>query len=147
MKTIRLSYVYRIARISFRNSRWLQVAVLTLLWLAADRLTRWSGLPLPGSVMGLFVLWALLETKVLSPMWFRRGAKGLLDHLLLFFVPAMLALVDHPELLSWIGVKLLLAVLIGTPLVMIGTAVVVELGFRWNQNREGSGVLYASYVK
>ncbi len=145
MKAIRSSYIYRIARISLRNSRLLQVAVLTLIWLAADRLTRWSGLPIPGSVMGLFALWALLESRILSPVWFRRGARGLLDHLLLFFVPAMLALVDHPELLSWIGVKLLLAVLIGTPLVMVGTAVVVELGFRWS--RPQPEVIYANYVR
>jgi len=44
--------------------------------------------------------------------------------------------VNHRELISLTGLKLIIAVLIGTPLVMIGTAVVVEIGFRLQPIRE-----------
>jgi len=118
-----------------RHNRWVQAGLLLGLWLLLDRLTvRWH-VPLPGSVVGLMILWAVLEAKVLPAAWVERGADSLLDHLMLFFVPAMLGLVDHRELASLLGLKLLAAVLSGTLLVMAGTALVVELGLRWSAQK------------
>lgn len=107
------------------------------IWLACDAAARMMKLPIPGSILGLALVLLALETQVLSLHWFRRGASGLLSHLILFFVPAMLAVVNHRELFSATGLKLLAAVLIGTPIVMIGTAVVVEMGFRIGAGRSG----------
>ncbi|WP_233256671.1 CidA/LrgA family protein [Opitutus sp. ER46] len=113
-----------------RGNRWVQVGALLVLSAGANALTRALGLGVPGSVVGLFILLALLFSGIVPSHWLNRGASGLLDHLMLFFVPAMLGLVDHPELVGPLGFKLLLAVLVGTPAVMIGTALVVEAGFR-----------------
>ena len=107
-----------------RGGAWLQAAGLLGFWALSDALIRWSGLPLPGSVAGLLILWFALDAKLLPLAWVERGADRLLDHLMLFFVPAMLALVNHPELLSWLGVKLLFVVLAGTIAVMAGTALI-----------------------
>jgi holin-like protein len=120
---------------SLRHNRWAQVAVLIAIWFASEMVrVRWH-LPLPGSVIGFFLVWLLLETRALPAAWIERGADSLLNHLVLFFVPAMLALVGHPELLSFTGVKLLAAILVGTVIVMSGTALVVELGFLWSARR------------
>ncbi|MDQ8208399.1 CidA/LrgA family protein [Coraliomargarita sp. SDUM461003] len=110
--------------------RGLQILALMLLCWLAQLLTSHLQWPIPGSLVGLFVLWLLLNRKVLPAAWVEDGANDLLNHLMLFFVPAMLALVDRPELLSMLGVKLLIAVLISTLAVMCGTACVVEIGFR-----------------
>ena len=113
------------------HHRWVQAGLLLAGWLALDRAaSRWH-LPLPAGVLGLLLLWVALEAKAIDARWVERGADSLLDHLMLFFVPAMLGLVDHPELASPLGLKLLAAVLTGTLLVMAGTAMVVELGLRW----------------
>lgn len=117
------------------RNRWVQAAALVAFWLAVETVSRRLHLPLPGSVFGFFALWALLESRVLPLSWIERGADSLLSHLVLFFVPAMLALVGHPELLSITGVKLLVAILVGTLFVMTGTALVVEFGFRWSERR------------
>ena len=109
---------------------------LIAIWFLSDTLVKRLHLPIPGSIVGLFVLLLALESRLVSVAWFRRGASGLLGHLVLFLAPAMLAVVNHRELLSMTGVKLLAAVLIGTPLVMVGTAVVVEVGFRIQAYRE-----------
>jgi len=126
--------VRRLARRA-RDNRWLQAAALVALCAGANAVTRALGWPVPGSVVGLAVLLALLLGGIVPVRWFRRGAHGLLDHLMLFFVPAMLGLVDHRELVGALGFKLLAAVLIGTPLVMISTALVVEAGFRLQARR------------
>lgn len=118
------------ARVHLRRRWWLQAALLGGIWFACAVAAKAMKLPIPGSILGLVVLLLALETRVFSLHWFRRGASGLLSHLILFFVPAMLAVVNHRELFSATGLKLLAAVLIGTPIVMVGTAAVVEIGFR-----------------
>lgn len=108
-----------------------QAGALIFVWWVAQQMTLAFNLPLPGSLVGLMALWLMLDSKILPVQWFEKGADGLLNHLMLFFAPAMLALVDHPELLSMLGIKLLAAVLLGTVIVMCGTAFVVELAFRF----------------
>lgn len=105
------------------------------IWAVADAARGWLGLPVPGSVIGLFVVWLLLEFRVIPLAYIEHGADSLLNHLVIFFVPAMLALVGHPELLSLTGVKLFAAILLGTVVVMCGTAVVIEIGFRLGSRR------------
>ncbi|MGC3989211.1 MAG: CidA/LrgA family protein [Chthoniobacteraceae bacterium] len=113
-----------------RRHWWPQVLALLVLWGLGNMLSRCFGWPIPGSIVGLFGLLFLLESGLVSLRWFRKGAARLLTHLVLFLVPAMLAVVNHRELLDATGFKLLAAILIGTPLVMLGTALVVEVGFR-----------------
>jgi holin-like protein len=45
-------------------------------------------LPLPGSVVGMVLLWVALETGVVRLAWLERGAGTLLGTLGLLFVPA-----------------------------------------------------------
>ena len=115
------------ARRNFRLSRIAQVGLLMMFWLLGNQLARALGLPLPGGVIGLLLALGLLLTRRMSPATMRRGAEWLLADMLLFFIPATLAVLEHPEFLGWLGLKILLAILGGTALVMIVTAVTVEL--------------------
>jgi holin-like protein len=45
-------------------------------------------LPLPGSVVGMILLWVALETGAVRLAWLERGARTLLGTLGLLFVPA-----------------------------------------------------------
>lgn len=108
----------------------LQAGLLTGFWWVCDRAVAASGLPLPAGVVGMLALIALLGLHVLPARWFARGAGGLLNHMLLFFVPACITLRDHPELVGPTGLKLLAVIVIGIVSVMVGTALIVELHFR-----------------
>lgn len=114
------------------RNRWLQIAVLIAIWWASEALVHALALPIPGGVVGMAVLLVLLASGRVRIAWFSRGSSGLLDHMLLFFVPATMALLDHPELFSLTGLKVLAVIFVGTFLVMTGTALVVEVCFRWN---------------
>jgi len=118
---------------------WYQIPLIFGIWWIADWSVRRFHIPIPGGVAGLFLLWGLLGSGLLPVRWIRHGAKSCLDHMLLFFVPPMLALLNHPELMGWMGLKLLLAVLIGVPLVMASTGLIVEAGFRWSHRRQPLG--------
>lgn len=127
--------ITRRLRIFLRRRWWPQVIIILAIWALCDLAARRLALPIPGGVIGLGALLLALETRLVSVRLFHRGAAGLLTHLILFFVPAMLAVVNHRELLSLTGLKLLTAVFLGTPLVMLGTAAVVEIAYRREASR------------
>ncbi|WPJ95589.1 CidA/LrgA family protein [Coraliomargarita algicola] len=112
------------------QQRGIQVIALALFCWLAQQFTAKLNWPIPGSLVGLLLLWFLLNRRMLPATWVEHGANDLLQHLMLFFVPAMLALVNRPDLFSMLGVKLLIVVFISTLAVMCGTACVVEIGFR-----------------
>jgi holin-like protein len=112
------------------RSRVLQIALLIGFWVLGEQLTRLSSLPVPGGVIGMAIVLALLASRRLSPFSLRRGAYWLLAEMLLFFVPAVMAILDHGELAGALGLKLLAVILPGTLLVMGGTALTVDLCYR-----------------
>lgn len=125
------------ARIALRRSRLLQIGLLILFSLLGQALVGWSGLPLPGGVIGLGLVLALLASRLLRASNLQRGASLLLGEMLLFFVPAVMSLLDHREFIGLLGLKLLLVIVLGTALVMAGTAITIELCHRW-MNRHAS---------
>lgn len=121
--------ILRVRRL-LQRSAILQVGVLLAFWSAGDVVVRFTGLPLPGGVIGMLLMLALLSTQAVQPASVGRGAQWLLGNMLLFFVPAVLAVLNHRELLGLLGVKILLIILVGTVLVMGVTALTVEVCIR-----------------
>ena len=119
---------------SCRRSRWLQVLVILGFWFAGDMVARMTGLPVPGAVLGLFLLLILLGSGKLGIGTVRQGARLFLADMLLFFIPAVLAVLDHPELVGLLGLKILVVILASTIMVMLVTAVVIDLCSRWLDN-------------
>ncbi len=110
-----------------RHSRLLQVAVLFAFWLAGNAVSQAAHLPIPGAVVGMLAVLALLLSRRLSLFTLRRGADWLLAELLLFFVPAVLAILKHQELFGLLGLKILAVIVVGTSSVMAVTAFTVDL--------------------
>ena len=115
---------------SLHRSRLAQVTLIVLLWLGGEALSHGLNLPVPGSVIGLFALLCLLVSGTIRLSTMRRGAYLLLADMLLFFVPAVLAVLDHSEFLGIVGLKILAVILAGTLMVMCMTALAVDLGYR-----------------
>lgn len=61
-----------------------QSAVLAAIWAVADFVARKLALPLPGGVIGLVALLALLFCGGIAPRWVKAGADWLLSDMLLF---------------------------------------------------------------
>lgn len=69
---------------------------------------------LPGSIMGLILLWICLYTGIIKVQWIEAGAGFLLMYLTLFFIPTTIGVINYPELLSGAGIYLMVAVVIST---------------------------------
>ncbi len=114
-----------------------QVGIILAFWLAGEGIVRVTGLPLPGAIAGLALLLISLGSKRLRLGTVRKGAQWFIAEMLLFFVPAVLAVLDHPELLELEGLKILTVILLGTVIVMVVTALVIDLCYRWSLLRKG----------
>lgn len=124
-----------LSRRTLRRSRSLQILFLFAFWLLSEALVRLFGLPVPGGVVGMFLLIALFASGRFSPRNVGLGADWFLAEMLLFFIPAIPAILNHHELLGWLGVKVLVVILAGTVIVMVVTALVVDICFRWSARR------------
>jgi holin-like protein len=114
-----------------RRSPFAQIGLLLAFWLLGEAVARVTRLPVPGGIIGLLIVLALLATRRLSIVSMRRGAEWFLGDMLLFFIPAALAVVTHRELLGLLGVKILAIICFGTLVVMAVTAVTVDICYRW----------------
>lgn len=132
-----LSRYLILARSALRRSRVLQICLIVLFSWLGQALAQVSGLPVPGGVIGMAIVLVLLATRRLRVRNVHRGASWLLGEMLLFFVPAVMSLLDHREFLGLLGLKLLAVILLGTALVMAGTALTIDLCYRW-MNRHAS---------
>lgn len=107
-----------------------QIAALGLIWLIADRLVDYFHLPLPANLTGMLLLLALVFSKIVNVEWLRRGAAWLLAEMLLFFVPAVVAVVNYQPLVREQGGRIILVLVLSTVLVIAITAWVVDRLYR-----------------
>ncbi len=113
----------------------LEVALIVATWWLADLAVKAWHLPVPAGVLGLLALSALLLSGLLPHQRIARGAQALLGDMLLLFIPPLMALVNHPELLSDLGVRLSVAVVVGTLCVMACVGWVVQQCVRLEARR------------
>ncbi len=120
-------------RLLVHRSRLVQIGVILGFWLLGEGVERVTGLPVPGGIIGMTILLALIASGRISLSSTRRGANWFLAEMLLFFVPACLAVLAHRELFGLVGLKVLFVILSGTLTVMLTTALTVEVFYRWRQ--------------
>jgi holin-like protein len=107
-----------------------QIGLVLLFWLAGSLLVRVAHLPFPASVPGLALLLLLLALGWLPQAFIARGANWLLARMLVFFVPAVLAVLDHPEFGGVLGLKILFLLVASTVAVMLVTLGIVRMMHR-----------------
>lgn len=113
-----------------------ELAVLLALFLFGGQLADWLGWPIPGGVMGLALLLLLFACGVIKPATLQLGAGWLMAEMLLFFIPALMSLLDYGSLVRDEGWRILLVIAVSTLMVMVVTALTVELVCRWRLRHE-----------
>lgn len=99
----------------------LQVAVLMGFSELLNVLVRWLHLPVPGSIIGIAIVFILLQTKVIKLEWVEIGANWLLAELLLFFIPSAVGIMNYIPMLEHDGVRIVVIVIFSTILVMVSS--------------------------
>jgi len=114
-----------------------EIAVLLANYFVGCQIAAWLQVPIPGGVMGMILLLLAFALGWVKPATLQLGAGVLMAEMLLFFIPALMSLLDHGALVRDEGWRILLVIGVSTLLVMIVTAFTVEAVCRWKLRHEG----------
>lgn len=115
-----------------------QVALYAALFIVAQQAVTVFHLPLPANIVGMLMMLLLIVARILPLNWVRAGSRWLLAEMLLFFVPAVVAVVNYATLLMTEGWKIFAVIALSTLLTLGTTALVVDRVYRleiWLQRR------------
>lgn len=102
----------------------IHIAILYVFYLFGNWILETLNLFIPGSVIGMILLFILLMTNIVNVTWVEEGARFMINDLALFFIPATVGVMDYFELFSGKGLYLVPIVLGSTALVMAGSGIV-----------------------
>jgi holin-like protein len=105
-------------------------AALLICQLAGEAAVRATGLPLPGPVVGMALLFALMLMRAPLPQELNPTADGILKHLSLLFVPAGVGVVQQLDRLGHDGLRLVLVIVVTTVISLAVTALVFAAAAR-----------------
>ena len=101
------------------------LTILLVFQLLGEVIVRWSGAPAPGPVVGMVLLFLLLQGRKTLPDSLRATAETLLSHLSLLFVPAGVGIMQYGALLSREWLAVVVALVLSTLITLAVTALVM----------------------
>ena len=104
-----------------------QVAILSVIYWLCKLAVNITGIPVPANVLGIVVLFCLLMSGVVKEEHISLAADILLRHLVFFFVPIAVALMNWGEVFYSYGWVLLVALLVSSLVPLIAVPFVVHL--------------------
>lgn len=113
-----------------------EIAVLLAIYFLGCQISVWLHLSIPGGVVGMALLLLAFALGWVKPAALQLGAGVLMAEMLLFFIPALMSLLDYGALVRDEGWRILLVIGISTLLVMVVTAFTVEAVCRWRLRHE-----------
>jgi holin-like protein len=92
---------------------------------------RLLGIPIPGPVLGMVMLFATLLIRGHTPESLNNASGALLSHLSLLFVPAGVGMMVHFDRIAAEWLPIAVALFLSTIITMIATAFIMQLTSRW----------------
>ena len=102
------------------------LAVLLAFQLVGEVAVQLSGVPVPGPVVGMVLLFIALRWRESLPDALRTTAETLLSHLSLLFIPAGVGIIQHGARLADEWLALLVAMVLSTLITVAVTALVMQ---------------------
>ncbi|MCA1032403.1 CidA/LrgA family protein [Bacillus timonensis] len=97
----------------------LQVAIIYGIYLIGSYIQSFFNLFIPGSIIGMVLLFILLNIGIVKEKWLVIGSNFLLTHLALFFLPVTVGVINHLSLFTGKGLLAIFAVILSTIIVMV----------------------------
>lgn len=117
----------------------LQIGILFIFSYIGTFIQNLFHLIIPGSIIGLILLFICLTLKVIPVELIEDGAGFLLGILTLLFVPMTVGIMNYPSLLSWQGLLLLGIVVVSTAMTIVFSGIFTQrLEKRTEKKKEAS---------
>ncbi len=104
-----------------------QLTVLWVIYWLGNQITAITGLPIPGTVFGMVLLFFLLLAGVVKLTYIQEAADFLLKHMLFFFIPIAVGLMDWGAVFYEDGLVLTLALVAGAVLPFFTVGILAQL--------------------
>lgn len=96
-----------------------QIAALYVFYMVGTWVQEMLNIPIPGSLIGMFLLLVLLSLKVLPVKWFDLGAETLVAIMPFLLIPPTLGLMNYGAIFMSKGISLFITVVASTFLIII----------------------------
>jgi len=112
-----------------------QLMIYIGLFLIAQSLVLHLTLPLPANIVGMMIMLAFLVTGIIPVRFVKAGSAWLLSEMLLFFIPAVVAIINYFNVLEKFGFRIFAVIILSTVLVLGCTAFVVDKIFIYEERK------------
>ncbi len=107
------------------------ITLLLVYQLAGEIIVRLLGVPIPGPVLGMVMLFVTMMIRGRAPESVEQASTALLSHLSLLFVPAGVGMMAHFGRIAEEWLPITLALLLSTVITMVATALIMQQTSRW----------------
>jgi holin-like protein len=104
-----------------------QFLIILIICFIGDVLSKVVHIPLPGSIIGMVLLFICLFSGIIKLEMIQEISKFLIDHLAFFFIPAGVGLIAYAEILKKNLLPILVICFVTTFLVMIVTGWTIQI--------------------
>lgn len=104
----------------------MQIAVLYIIFMAGTWIQKTFQLFIPGSIIGMLLLFLLLLMGAFKQEWIETGSLFLIKYLPLLFVPVTVGIISFLDVFTGKGMLIILIVLMSTVIVMVCTGLVSQ---------------------
>lgn len=103
-----------------------QFITIIIIYFLGNRFSVWLKLPVPGSIIGMFLLFMGLLTGVIKLSWIEKIAQLHIKHLTLLFIPFTVGVFHYLTIFKIEGIKLVFTIVISSLTVFFVTALIAE---------------------
>ncbi|MCC0630996.1 CidA/LrgA family protein [Clostridioides difficile] len=105
-----------------------QLVIILCIWVIGEYISSFiqGAILIPGSIVGMLLLFLLLQFKVLDLSSIENISGFFLDNMAVFFIPAGVSLIKSLDLIKENVLVLLLVICLSTLVVMYTTGIIVE---------------------
>ncbi|MEL7634021.1 CidA/LrgA family protein [Sporomusa paucivorans] len=107
-----------------------QVMLLWIIYWLGNQITVITGLPIPGTVFGMVLLFLLLLCGIIKLSYIQEAADFLLKHMLFFFIPIAVGLMDWGAMFYEHAAVLTLAIVAGAVLPFFTVGIITQLVYK-----------------
>jgi len=116
----------------------IQILGLCAISYIGNVLASFLNIGIPGSILGILLLFVVIEQKWLPLEKIELGANFLIAELLLFFIPSAIGVIQFQDVLKHDWAQLLFAIGASICLVVVFVGIVTELIVRFRESRNAS---------
>lgn len=111
------------------------IAALLLFQLLGEAISQWLNIALPGALIGMTLLLLGLMALGRTPRALQRTSGGLLAHMMLLFIPSVVAVITQVDYIASEWLPFLAACLAGTAITIVVTAATLQFLLRRSRKR------------